>query len=221
MAVKVVRRPELTFWENLYIPQIMSGLRITFRHFFRNLFLHTVHQLGLLKHLPASATIQYPEELRPLMSRYRSRHQLTVREDGTPRCVGCMLCETVCPARCITIVPDEHPDPNVEKYPIRFDIDLGICVYCGYCVEVCPEDAIRMDTGILDLAAYSREEMQLDIHELMDPSLRKPIGECALEFPHQCELDGGQMKGSWDNVSAGSPTTVEHHTTPLDHDARR
>ncbi len=200
MAVKVVQRPELTFWENLYIPQIMSGLRITFRHFFRNLFLHTVHQLGLLKHLPASATIQYPEELRPLMSRYRSRHRLTVREDGTPRCVGCMLCETVCPARCITIVPEEHPDPNVEKYPIRFDIDLGICVYCGYCVEVCPEDAIRMDTGILDLAAYSREAMQLDIHELMDPSLRKPLGECALEFPHQCELHDGQMKGSWDDV---------------------
>ena len=124
----------------------------SFSHFFRNLFLHIAHVFGRLLHLRASATFQYPEELRPLMSRYRSRHRLTVREDNTPRCVGCMLCETVCPARCITIVPDEHPDPNVEKYPVRFDIDLGVCVYCGYCVEVCPEDAIRMDTGILDLA---------------------------------------------------------------------
>ena len=85
----------------------------------------------------------------------------------------------------------------VEKYPVRFDIDLGVCVYCGYCVEVCPEDAIRMDTGILDLAAYSREAMRLDIHELMDPELRKPINECSLEFPHQCELGDGQMKGTW------------------------
>ena len=23
-----------------------------------------------------------------------------------------------------------------------------LCVYCGYCVEACPVDAIRMDTGI-------------------------------------------------------------------------
>ncbi len=39
--------------------------------------------------------------------------------------------------------------------------------------------------------------MQLDIHELMDPQLRKPIGDCSLKFPHQCELTDGEMKGSW------------------------
>ncbi len=77
---------------------------------------------------------------------------------------------------------------------------LGVCVYCGYCVEVCPEDAIRMDTGILDLAAYSREAMRLDIHELMDPKLRKPITDCGLKFPHTCKVTGEEMKGSWESV---------------------
>jgi NADH-quinone oxidoreductase subunit I len=199
-TVKAVRRPELTFWEKLYLPQILTGLRITTAHFFRNLFIHSAHRFGLLKHLRGGVTFQYPEERRPLMSRYRSRHRLTLREDGTPRCVGCMLCETVCPARCITIVPGEHPDPGVEKYPVRFDIDLGVCVFCGYCVEVCPEDAIRMDTGILDLSAFSREAMRLDIHELMNPGLEKPLGACSLDFPHECALHEGRMRGSWDSL---------------------
>ena len=86
---------------------------------------------------------------------------------------------------------------DADDFSPRFDIDLGVCVYCGYCVEVCPEDAIRMDTGILDLAAYSREAMRLDIHELMDPQLRKPLKDCGLEFPHQCGLADGEMTGSW------------------------
>ncbi|PYQ71446.1 MAG: NADH-quinone oxidoreductase subunit I [Acidobacteria bacterium] len=192
MAVKVLRRRELTVWEKLYIPQIVSGLKVTTAHLLRNLYLHSAHRLGLLQNRRAAVTFQYPEEPRPLAARFRSRHRLTVRDDGTPRCVGCMLCETVCPAHCITIVAAEHPDPNIEKYPVRFDIDLGVCVYCGYCVEVCPEDAIRMDTGILDVAAYSRDAMKLDIHELMNPSLRKPLLECTLKFPHKCRLAGGE-----------------------------
>jgi hypothetical protein len=54
-----------------------------------------------------------------------------------------------------------------------------------------------MDTGILDVAAYSRDQMKLDIHELMDPALRKPVTSCALAFPHQCQHAGGELKGSW------------------------
>ena len=61
-----------------------------------------------------------------------------------------------------------------------------------------------MDTGILDVAAYSRNEMKLDIHKLMDPTLRKPVGECNchLKFPHQCRLSDGQMKGDWNGRSS-------------------
>jgi formate hydrogenlyase subunit 6/NADH:ubiquinone oxidoreductase subunit I len=81
-----------------------------------------------------------------------------------------MMCETVCPARCINIVAMENPDPNIEKMPKSFDLDLGMCVYCGFCVEVCPEDAIRMDTQILDIASYTRKGMQLDMQELLNPT---------------------------------------------------
>ncbi len=43
--------------------------------------------------------------------------------------------------------------------------------------------------------------MRLDIHELMDPQLRKPLGDCSLEFPHKCELNEGEMKGSWEGLA--------------------
>ena len=176
MAARVVKiqRAELNFWDNTYLPSLFLGLAITSKHFFRNMLLHLLHGIGLLRSVRAAVTYQYPEEQRPLSKRTRTRHRLTKREDGSPRCVACMMCETVCPARCINIVATEHPDPNIEKMPKSFDLDLGKCVYCGYCVEVCPEDAIRMDTKILDIAAYSREGMQLDMDELLNPRSGRP-----------------------------------------------
>jgi NADH-quinone oxidoreductase subunit I len=167
--IKVMKRQELSWWDRTYLPSVFQGLAITSRHFFRNLFIHSMHLVGLMRHVRGAVTFQYPEEQRPLSKRARTRHRLTQREDGTPRCVACMMCETVCPARCINIVAKEHPDPNIEKMPASFDLDLGMCVYCGFCVEVCPEDAIRMDTQILDTAAYSRAQMKLDLNELLKP----------------------------------------------------
>nr|CAX68929.1 NADH dehydrogenase I, I subunit (23 kDa) [uncultured bacterium] len=169
IRTKVIERPKLNLWQRYYISEVIRGVSLTSKHFFRNFFLHLLHAFGLFKNIPAGVTVQFPEETPFLADRTRTRHRLTKREDGSPRCVACMMCETVCPARCIYIVAEEHPDPNIEKRPKSFDIDLGKCVYCGFCVEVCPEDAIRMDTKIVAISSDTREDLMLDITKLLNP----------------------------------------------------
>jgi NADH-quinone oxidoreductase subunit I len=56
----------------------------------------------------------------------------------------------------------------VEKYPVRFDIDMLRCVFCGMCVEACPCDAIRMDTGWFTPPDDTREKLIFTIETLLE-----------------------------------------------------
>jgi NADH-quinone oxidoreductase subunit I len=142
------RKQDMTLWERLYVPEVLRGLSVTTFHFFRNLSLHVLHSLGLAEQTKAAYTTQYPEERKPYPDTYRGSHRLTLKEDGAVRCTACFLCATACPANCIFIEAGEHPDPAVEKFPLRYEIDTLRCIYCGMCVEACPCDAIRMDTNV-------------------------------------------------------------------------
>lgn len=142
------RKEEMTWWERLYIPEIVRGLLVTTSHFWRNLTLHILHTVGVAKTTRAAYTVQYPEERKTYPDVYRGSHRLTLKEDGSVRCTSCFLCATACPANCIHIEAGEHPDPAVEKFPLRYEIDTLRCIYCGMCVEACPCDAIRMDTAV-------------------------------------------------------------------------
>ena len=146
----------MSFGERLYLP-LLSGLLVTLRHFFLNV-------LRIRKRV----TIQYPEERRSYSHRYRGHHILTTRPDGSPRCVACFLCATACPAECIHIEAGEHPDVNIEKYPVVYEIDMLRCVFCGYCVDACPEEAIIMSNNY-DMAYFSRDQSIVGKADLMKP----------------------------------------------------
>jgi NADH-quinone oxidoreductase subunit I len=164
-------RPQLSFAERLYLPQIVGGLAVTIRHGVRNLALHTLHLFGLARDRRAAVTVQYPEERKVYSEGYRGAHRLTLKPDGSVRCTSCFLCATACPAKCIHIEAGEHPDPEVEKYPVRYEIDTLQCIYCGMCVEACPCDAIRMDTNVHPrIWGYRREDFVETKEVLMDRS---------------------------------------------------
>jgi NADH-quinone oxidoreductase subunit I len=151
-----VPSPQRTFWEGTYLSEVIRGLKVTWGHMVRNIFRQ--------REMP---TYQYPEQSKPIAVRHRSRHRLTVREDGTPKCVACMCCPTACPALCINIVAEDADAPWKEKRPKIFEIDLLRCVFCGYCVEACPEDAIRMDTEEVSLVGRRREDFIVGMDFLM------------------------------------------------------
>lgn len=138
----------LTLLERLYVPEVLRGVAVTTRHFVRNLALHTLHLFGIARDRRAAVTTQYPEQRKVYGEGFRGAHRLTLKPDGSVRCTACFLCATACPARCIHIEAGEHPDPEVEKFPLRYEIDTLQCIYCGMCVEACPCDAIRMDTYV-------------------------------------------------------------------------
>ncbi len=147
-------RPGLA--ERLYLT-LVPGLFVTLRHFVRNV-------LGRRK-LP---TINYPEERRAYSHRFRGHHILTTRPDGSVRCVACYLCAWACPAECIHIEAGEHPDVNIEKYPLVYEIDMLRCIFCGYCVDACPEEAIIMSNNY-DMAYFTREQSIVGKADLMKP----------------------------------------------------
>ena len=145
------------------VRELLRGAGITARHFFVKMTFHTLKLFGIKTKRKGAVTIQYPEVRKELSPRHRSLHRIRPREDGKPSCVSCMLCVTVCPSECITVEAAEDPDPDVQKVPARFVVDLNRCCFCGFCVEACPVDAIRMDTGEIRLAAAARSDLAIPL----------------------------------------------------------
>jgi len=164
---KVVVNKEMSFLERLYLPAILGGLYITFRHFFRK-----------------KTTIKYPEVKREISAVYRGQHVLKRDEEGRENCTACGLCAVACPAEAITMTaserqPGEEKMYREEKYASVYEINMLRCIFCGLCEEACPKEAIFLTDKIVP-SSFERDEFiygKDKLVEPMDPAKRVDISE--------------------------------------------
>lgn len=104
-------------------------------------------------------TVHYPERPRTYPDRYRGLLALTYHpETKEENCIGCRLCEFVCPPAVIKV---EMLKAEGRNYAKNFTLELYACEFCELCVQVCPTDAIVMMKSF-DMATTDRRELLLD-----------------------------------------------------------
>ena len=120
-------------------------------------------------------TAQYPEPDKRLDidERYMGFPALlwdyTVDE---PYCTGCMVCIRECPTQCMSATMVDNPLHAEGKSKRRkivddFEINLGRCIVCGICVDVCNFDAIEMSHEH-ELGKYARNGNRADKDRLLE-----------------------------------------------------
>ena len=137
----------IKFIKSLFFLEILKGLKITGRKLSKK-----------------PITIQYPEEKTPLSSRFRGLHALRKYPNGEERCIGCKLCEAVCPALAISMDTEVRSD-NTRR-TTKYEIDLFKCIYCGFCEEACPVDAI-VETSIFEYHFERRTDSVMNKIDLL------------------------------------------------------
>jgi len=104
-------------------------------------------------------TVHYPDVQRPYPDRFRGILALAYEKDtGEEACIGCRLCEYICPPQVIKV---EMLKAEKRNYAKTFTLELYSCEFCELCVQVCPTDAIIMMKSF-DLAAADRRDLLLD-----------------------------------------------------------
>ncbi len=118
-------------------------------------------------------TYQYPKEHKPIEDRFMGFPVLMWDEKvEEPYCTGCMVCVRYCPTQCMTAVMKDNPlhaegKSSRRKIVDTFEINLGRCIVCAICVDVCNFDAIEMSHEH-ELSKYARNDNRSDLGRLLE-----------------------------------------------------
>ncbi len=106
---------------------------------------------------------------RPRADRYRASFALVHDEHGEEACIGCKMCEKICPSQIITVTPGkkvESPATGKKRGTCAdFTLDLNACIVCELCVQVCPVDAIVM-VRTQEKPGFDRADLLLTMERL-------------------------------------------------------
>lgn len=154
-AKQVDRRP-MNWVERIYLWNVLIGMMITLRHFFKK-----------------KVTIKFPEQTRYYSPVFRGLHILNRDEEGRERCTACGLCAVACPAEAISMeaaerLPGEEKLYREEKYAARYEINMLRCIFCGLCEDACPKDAIYLSQTFAP-SNYSRKGFIYKKEDLLIP----------------------------------------------------
>jgi len=169
--MQIQYKPRRGWLATIFQAEILQGMSLTLKRLFS-----------------PPITRQYPDQRPQIRTGFRGQHAL-VRDPATGdcKCVGCMRCAMACPSRCIRIRSHKDKEPGSRRIIDCYRIEATRCVYCGYCEEVCPVNAIVLT----ETYEYSRFE------------------RASLYFTKE------QLLANWDQFVGQLDTPVEQYVNPF------
>lgn len=70
-----------------------------------------------------------------------------------------------CPNDTIRVVSEvrEDAEGKKKKYLVKYEYDLGSCMFCQLCVNACPHDAIRFSNDF-ENSVFERDKLLLTLN---------------------------------------------------------
>ena len=103
------------------------------------------------------------------------------------------LCEAACPSRCIKVISEEDKAMPLQRYATEFYIDITKCVFCGYCVEACPVNALAM-TKLYEFSTHDKRTLMFDKERLYDVGERYMDDAKKYLYAHNQEKDDAESR---------------------------